>query len=63
MPRWSSQNEYAALWPEIVEWEAMIGLGLADLDEHPNHYLFRVTRAGAEAAGVLERCRVEDVGR
>lgn len=64
MPRWSSRNEFGAiLWRDLANWEKMVAGGLAEIEDHPNFYLFRVTRRGAEAAGVLGRCRREDLGR
>ena len=52
-----------------LEWERMRAKGWAERGEYrldrqlTIRPTFRVTRAGAEAAGVLERCRREDVER
>ena len=65
MPRWSSRNSYAVGLTVDTEWDEMEGAGWASRHRHfvTGNYLYRVTRAGAEAAGVLGRCRKEDVRR
>jgi hypothetical protein len=63
--RWSFLNGHRAMSDEIADWRAMELAGWVErlAAPHIEGAIFAVTRAGAEAAGVLGRCRREDVGR
>lgn len=65
MPRWSDGNGYL-VWPHPdPEWDDMERAGWVEY-RRSNAFrgpVARVTRRGAEAAGVLGRCRREDLGR
>lgn len=67
MPRWSYRNRYVVPLLETPPWPEMAKAGwveaIALRTETQVAKWYRVTRAGAEAAGVLDRCRREDLGR
>ena len=67
MPRWSYQNGYPVQTGTASCWPYMVDCGWAEranwISGSLEWRLYEVTRAGAEAAGVLGRCRTEDVGR
>jgi hypothetical protein len=67
-PRWSHRNHYCACVDSCTEIKIarMVHLEWMEagrtINDGKSRY-YHVTRAGAEAAGVLGRCRTEDVER